>query len=811
MKKQKYYITGSTHIDLAWKKSKEELAELLEIFVIRLLDALECNPEFTYVLEQAYHYRSLNERRPDLVQKLKKFIQEGRLEFVGGMASTMETNMPNGESFVRNQLLGMKWVRENFGINIRTGWLIDTFGLNAQIPQILRQFGIRHLLANRFGGTKYHDIFIDKGLDGSKILIAGKDVYSGYVRAEHVFFDFIQSWEDTERLFSKASEKHGTGPILIMPYTENETYVSLHLIHRVDSEREKGKREDWGYSIPADFFKALDEMGETWPVENGDLNPEFTATFSQRINIRIRNRRVENLLLESEKWVLLQRLDGFSDLLEQAWWLMAFIHFHDVFTGSHPTNVYMDVMNCFDKVETVAVKLLEEASLSPCNSIVENGKDKSGNHMKINVFNGLPFSRKDIIEVQLVSGDKGCGKVVCKGRELPFEVKDGYLRILADFPAVSINTVEVEKGNKGRVKRKDMNSSRIENEFILLECDNQVGIKRLEWKPTGKVLLENADDFLVIQRDEGSFQIEMPCGSEVTAGAGILRTSLYETSPVCSRLSLEGVFPKLSWAGPENFLGWEAEFYLIPGKPILYLKLKVNWKGECSRIRMKLSTCLEYSKGVYEIPFGVVTRKPYGSRGTARGEWPAQRFTAVENAKYGLALINTGVPGVEIADGTIWTTILRSPKAEYAGMLKDDSSSQHGSHIFQFAMVPYQGNWEESGIVRFAQEMNSPLLPIKSYNENLVHTGATLLNLEPANLVLSTVKIPEDESDEVIVRFYESTGKEVMGSLWVASAEHAWVSDMKETKFDMLDCCDGRIRVPVKPFEIKTIRIRRYK
>lgn len=40
MESQKFYVVGSTHIDLAWKKDEAEMAEMLDIFVMRLLDTL---------------------------------------------------------------------------------------------------------------------------------------------------------------------------------------------------------------------------------------------------------------------------------------------------------------------------------------------------------------------------------------------------------------------------------------------------------------------------------------------------------------------------------------------------------------------------------------------------------------------------------------------------------------------------------------------------------------------------------------------------------------------------------------------------
>ncbi len=41
-----YHLVGITHTDLAWKRGFAEMAELLEISVVWLLDALERDPTF---------------------------------------------------------------------------------------------------------------------------------------------------------------------------------------------------------------------------------------------------------------------------------------------------------------------------------------------------------------------------------------------------------------------------------------------------------------------------------------------------------------------------------------------------------------------------------------------------------------------------------------------------------------------------------------------------------------------------------------------------------------------------------------------
>jgi alpha-mannosidase len=807
MKPPKYHVFGAMHIDLAWKKTAPEMSEMLEVFVIRLLDALEQHPEFTYIIEQAAHYRQLAARRPDLVERLKPFVQNDRLEFVGGMASTLETNIPNGECFVRNQTLGLRWVRETFAKEPTTGWLIDTFGSNAQIPQILHQFGIRRLMANRFGNVQHHDVFLSHGLDGSEILVAGRDVYSPFVRHEHIFWSYTEAWEGVDRLFASAAEADTPGPFLVTPYLENESYLRLR---HLDLVRQNNRADPgaWMHSLPHRFFDALEETGKTWPVVWGDLNPEFTATFSQRIAIRTRNRTSENLLLEAEKWAALMGLDGWQAEVQEAWWTMAFNHFHDVFTGSHPTAVFRSVISNYDRIDACSNSVLER-SLTPLTT--------APGQPTLLAFNGLSWDRRALVQVVLPPEIAGIQAVNGPRGTLPFMLREGELSFVAEFPAASVQAFALLAGSPREPAPSSPFSpgtnALIENDFIRLSFDPQTGL-RLVWKPTGAVLLENCPDFLVAQQDNGSFQIEAPLGAEVIAGAGEMRMVSCHPSPLGSHLEIAGSFPTLSWAGENASLHWQIEFTLLTEAACLDLNLIIDWVGEGTRVRFKLPTSLDTAQGIYEIPFGVVRRNPSGIRGTVRGEWPAHRFVAVEAAGQGLALINTGTPGVEVNGGTIWTSLLRAPKAEYAGMVPDETSSQHGRHLFRFRIAPYTGQWENSPIVRLAQEFNHPAWTrIFPGLLSPQIAGQSWLRLEPPALVLSSVKSPDDPSPsspaELVIRFYETIGQPCTARLFVANAREAWGSDLRENKTAPILCQDEKIELAVKPFEIVTLRVSR--
>jgi alpha-mannosidase len=58
-----------------------------------------------------------------------------------------DLNMPDGESLVRQLLVGKRWYKQHYGVDVRIGWNPDSFGYNWQLPQIykkLRRRLLRH-------------------------------------------------------------------------------------------------------------------------------------------------------------------------------------------------------------------------------------------------------------------------------------------------------------------------------------------------------------------------------------------------------------------------------------------------------------------------------------------------------------------------------------------------------------------------------------------------------------------------------------------------------------------------------------------
>ena len=126
MDKHDNLVVGLTHIDLGWKKGRAEMAAMLDIYLEHLCNMLDTYPDFRYVLEQAVHYKDLKTRNLQLFERVKAYLCTGRLEFATGLASTIENNVVCAESFVRNMQIGLRWIKENFGVSVKYCTSLDT-------------------------------------------------------------------------------------------------------------------------------------------------------------------------------------------------------------------------------------------------------------------------------------------------------------------------------------------------------------------------------------------------------------------------------------------------------------------------------------------------------------------------------------------------------------------------------------------------------------------------------------------------------------------------------------------------------------
>src|SRR5580698_998570 len=142
-------LTGNSHIDAAWLWPWTETVDVVKRTFGSAVQLMDEYPTYTYTQSAAQYNVWMADKYPDLNQKIKQRIDEGRWEVVGGMWVEPDLNMPDGESQARELLIGKRTFKDLYGVDVRIGWNPDSFGYNWQLPQIYKKAGIDYFVTQK--------------------------------------------------------------------------------------------------------------------------------------------------------------------------------------------------------------------------------------------------------------------------------------------------------------------------------------------------------------------------------------------------------------------------------------------------------------------------------------------------------------------------------------------------------------------------------------------------------------------------------------------------------------------------------------
>ncbi len=183
---------GHAHIDSAWLWPARETRRKCARTFANQLRLMSRYPEHRFTCSQAIHYQWMKDGYPSLYAQIRERVRQGRWEPVGGMWVEPDTNIPSGESLVRQILYGKRFFATELGVESHVLWIPDVFGYSAALPQIASQAGLRLLVTQKMSWNDTnrfpHTTFWWEGHDGSRVLahFPPADTYNGTFTAEEV-------------------------------------------------------------------------------------------------------------------------------------------------------------------------------------------------------------------------------------------------------------------------------------------------------------------------------------------------------------------------------------------------------------------------------------------------------------------------------------------------------------------------------------------------------------------------------------------------------------------------------------------------
>jgi alpha-mannosidase len=356
---------GQCHIDTCWLWPFAETKRKVARSWSNQCDLMDRYPEYRFACSQAQQYKWLEQYYPALFDRVKEKVKKGTFHPIGGSWVEHDTNLPSGESLVRQFIYGQRFFESHFGQRCKTFWLPDTFGYSAQLPQICRLAGMTRFFTQKLSWNNInsfpHTTFNWIALDGSQVLchMTPAETYT----AEAHFGDIKRSITQHKSLDQDATS------LLVYGKGDGGGGPTWEQIERLRRERGVADtvgllpRVKLGNSVD-DFYEKLEKKAEngtkfvTW---YGELYFELhRGTYTTQANNKRNNRHSEFLLRDVE---YLSTLASIKDLLDDdalgkavkytypkkdiddMWENVLLCQFHDCLPGSSIEMCYRDSDN----------------------------------------------------------------------------------------------------------------------------------------------------------------------------------------------------------------------------------------------------------------------------------------------------------------------------------------------------------------------------------------------------------------------------------------------------------------------------------
>jgi len=337
-------LTGHAHIDLAWLWPLAETRRKAARTFSTMIGLMERYPDFRFNQSTAQLYAYLEEDDPGLLERIKAKVTSGQWEPIGGMWVEPDTNMPTGESFVRQLLYGQRYFEKMFGRRHTVCWMPDCFGFTAAFPQILRQGGIDAFFTIKVNWSETnkmpYDLFWWEGLDGSRVLAHTFDNPVGGYNAEIGARAIVETWRNyrgkhhnPESLIAFGYGDGGGGPTEEMLERQRQ-FADFPVVPSL-------RPIEVGSWFAAVRDKVKDDA--TLPVWVGEMYLELhRGTLTTQSRTKYLHRRAERALITAETVGSMAHLLGAPApvTLEPQWRVVLRNEFHDILPGSGIREVY---------------------------------------------------------------------------------------------------------------------------------------------------------------------------------------------------------------------------------------------------------------------------------------------------------------------------------------------------------------------------------------------------------------------------------------------------------------------------------------
>lgn len=786
-KEGKLACISHSHLDIAYFWRVKQTVQKNARTVLIQLNLMDRYPEFNYAHSQAWTYEMLELHYPELFERVKIKIAEGRWEIVGAMYVEPDCNVVSAESLIRQVLLGKLYFKEKFNVNVKNCWLPDVFGNSAVLPQILKKTDTPYFVSNKMSTWNDtnrfpHNHFKWKGVDGSEVYACVPPVH--FI----TWMDPNQAVEHWDALQDKETVEES---LQMYGYGDGGSGASDEMVEFYHRQQKLPGVPEQYLTTAEKFLEKNFTESKDLPVWQGDLYLEMhRGTFTNKGILKKLNRFGEFALQKTETLCTYAALYGMvypGEILKELWKILLLNQFHDILPGSHVTMVTRDSIEDYKKIFTQLEDLENQVYQTLC--------ERDENSLWLFNHHGRKRSGLAIIEgtvKNLAAGQKqmnpdGTVQTVFPYNEIPaFSYMD-----------LEINGKEIPPGSEElKVTTKELSSPFYQIFFAddgeIESIYDKVNKRRLNRE--GSCL----NEWQLFEDTPGRYN------------AWDILERFEERSLDCGKWSN----PEVIENGPYSAaIKWERSFGTSKATQIVRVfqhenridfHTSIDWQEREKLLKTAFSLDLHAPHYSCDNSAGVTYYENHRNTSwqQARFEVPCHKWVDLSEGLFGVSLLNNCKYGVDVKEGQLRLSLLK-------GSIRPDAYSDLGIHDFRYSLTSHRGQWQESSLFDHALELNDPLKLVRGKSSSSKLTKAALIELDFEDRFSTLAfKNAEDGSNDIIFRAVEYTGTSVDLSLKVnIPVSTVFAADMLEQKEREIKAIEGIYTFPVKANEIFTIRI----
>ncbi|MBA2528817.1 MAG: alpha-mannosidase [Euzebyales bacterium] len=755
---QTLHMIGHSHIDPVWLWQWPEGFQEIKATFRSALDRLAEFDDFVYTASSAAFYDWVERSDPAMFSEIRQRVAEGRWQVVGGWWVEPDCNLPCGESFVRQALIGQRYFTEKLGVAASVGFNPDSFGHHGMLPQILAKSGLSAYVFMRPGPHEQGlpgRVFWWESDDGSRVLafrIAYEYGSWGKAVDTHVrrCADEMKPPVDHFMCFYGVGD-HGGGPTV-------ENLTSIRRLQQAPDPPELV------FSHPERFFAAVRESGVDLPVVHSELQHHASGCYATHSGIKRWNRRAENLLLGAERLCAVAgRVTAHrsGEDLTRAWKNVLFNQFHDLLPGTSIEPAYEDARDELGEASAVASRAVQAALQSLTWRI---GIPPEEGTTPIVVWNPHSWPSRQCVELELARLGDSDALVDDAGGEVAVQAVQSLATVagprrraafVADLPPLGYRLYRVRPA----LPRQDVapvagTDHTLESERLRLRFNPDTGYLESLFDKRAEVEVLRGDGARpeVLDDPSDTWGHGMLRFDDLVGAFSATRVGLVQQGPVKSVVRVDSAYGSSRMA---------QEFILYRDLEYVDVRVVIDWREQRKALKLRFPTNLHSPKATYEIPFGHVERPADGE------EEPGQRWVDLtglsrDNGEvYGLSVANDGKHSFDLRGAELSLTVLRSPIYAHHAPHQPDPAGRYsfqdqGPQSFCYRLIPHAAGWERAGTVRLAAALNQPPTAlVESCHDGPLPAAESYLQIDAPNVVMSALK-PAEDGGAVILRCYET-------------------------------------------------------